>query len=256
MSTQENRSPAPGKKPADNHAAIIQSTEGIILLAGLAVAFLYMAGVMLSGLWFPEKFRLYAAMTAVHLVSGRAAGLSYGFAHGLGNSAVILVNMIIESALVLICYPLFVFSFRKLLVIKSLNRFIEITHRAAEANHHRIKKYGIAGLLLFVWFPFWMTGPLVGSVIGFLIGLSPLVNMTVVLSGTYLAMISWALLLGELHERLEAINPYAPMIFVLLLIAATLGINLWRRFRSKKEQKAPSPERPHSGNSSAKAKDR
>ena len=45
------------------------------------------------------------------------------------------------------------------------------------------EKYGKYGLFLFVWFPFWMTGPVVGSIIGFLIGITHLHTMLIVITG-------------------------------------------------------------------------
>jgi hypothetical protein len=54
-----------------------------------------------------------------------------------------------------------------------------------------------------VFVPFWMTGPVVGAIIGVLLGLKPRVNLAVVLSATYVAIFLWALLLDELHVWAE-----------------------------------------------------
>ena len=71
-------------------------------------------------------------------------------------------------------------------------------HKAADAHKETVRKYGIAGLFLFVWFPFWMTGPVVGCVIGFMIGLRIRLNLSIVLAGTYMAIIGWAVFLRDL----------------------------------------------------------
>ena len=109
------------------------------------------------------------------------------------------------------------------------------THKAAEANQHIIQKYGIIGLFVFVWMPFWMTGPVVGCVLGFLIGLRPWVNITIVLSGTYLATVVWAVLLREAHERIAVYGTYAPLLILLLVIATVVAGNMWHRHREKHE---------------------
>ncbi len=93
---------------------------------------------------------------------------------------------------------------------------------AAETNEAKIHRYGIPGLLLFVCIPFWMTGPVVGSVIGFFLGLRPWVNMFVVLFGTTIASLGWAIFLKELHDRVADFSPFAPMILVLIIIAIVI----------------------------------
>ena len=74
------------------------------------------------------------------------------------------------------------------------------------------------GLLAFVCLPFWMTGPVVGCAIGFLLGLRTWVNLTVVLAGTYLAIGGWALLLRELHARVAEYSVFGPMVLMALIV--------------------------------------
>jgi len=87
------------------------------------------------------------------------------------------------------------------------------TQRYAEAQRPRALRWGIPGLLLFVWFPFWMTGPVVGSIIGFLIGLGPWTTMAVVLAGTGLAIVCWVFVLDQVFVQLRALGPYVPFVF-------------------------------------------
>ena len=71
-----------------------------------------------------------------------------------------------------------------------------------------------------MWFPFWMTGPVVGCAIGFLLGLRAWVNMVVVLAGTYVAIFVWALFLREVHERVAAYSSRAAVVVMIVLIVA------------------------------------
>lgn len=86
-------------------------------------------------------------------------------------------------------------------------------------------RFGIVGVFIFVFVPFWMTGPVVGAIIGFLIGLKPRVNLPLVLSATYVATVVWALLLDELQSLAEPVNRYA---LVLAVIAVALLALVWR----------------------------
>jgi len=163
--------------------------------------------------------------------------MAFGYTLGMGHSTVILICIIIETILVLIFYPLFVFSWRHLLVIKGLKKIFERTQRAAETHKEKVRRYGVIGLFLFVWFPFWMTGPVVGSVIGFLLGLKVWLNITVVLAGTCAAIVGWAFFLRQLHDQVASHSSYAAMVLmILLIIVVIIGHLLHRTLRNNKHK--------------------
>jgi len=203
---------------------IVSSAESKVLVAGVMFTLAYMACVSATALWSSGLFHRLWTMTTTHVLLGRAAGMSWGYHHDLPPWLVIVANMAIETFVVLIVYPLFVFSYRRLLVIKPLEGVISRARQAAEGHHKTVVKLGVPGLFLFVWFPFWMTGPVVGSVIGFLIGLPVLVNLLTVLAGTYVAILCWGVVLHHVYEALERLGPYFAGAFVTLVLAAALAI--------------------------------
>jgi uncharacterized membrane protein len=225
-----------------NHrqARLLSSQEGRILLMGLVLAMMYFVWLALDCPLVSEGPEEFIPITAALVILGRAAGMSLGYAMDMGPRVVVLFSMFIEAALVLLFYPLFVLTWRRLLVIHVLRRFMKSTHRIAEDHREAVLRFGIPGLLFFVWFPFWMTGPLVGCVIGFLLGLRTWVNLTVVLTATFLAIVSWAILLQKIHYHVVAYNPYAPVVLVAILIVILVGVylvrNTYRKKRSSKRQ--------------------
>ncbi|HNQ56767.1 MAG TPA: small multi-drug export protein [Candidatus Desulfobacillus denitrificans] len=94
-----------------------------------------------------------------------------------------------------------------------------------------MRKFGIVGLLVFVFAPFWMTGPVVGSIIGFLIGLRPWVNLAVVLCATYAAIGVWALLLNELSAWAATFHRLAPWALLAAIVLIVLAGHLLQRRR-------------------------
>lgn len=205
---------------------LLQTPVGQVLLAGLILALIFVAWLGVGYLVSPDKYQVMVGMTATHVLFGRAAGMSFGYALGFGHGIVISVNMAIEATLVMIVFPLFVFSWRRLLVIQALQSFMDRIERAAAANHDKIRRYGIPGLFFFVFLPFWMTGPLVGSVIGFFLGLRPWLNITIVLGGTFAAILAWAVILHGLHEHVAVYGPFAPLILVGAIILIVVIGNL------------------------------
>jgi hypothetical protein len=118
---------------------------------------------------------------------------------------------------------LFVFSWQRLVVIRPLERFMRRVEKAAEKNKGKIQRYGIPSLFLFVLFPFWMTGPVVGCVIGFFLGIRPWINVGIVLSATALACLGWAIVLKRLHEQMADFSPFAPMILLIVIVAIAVA---------------------------------
>ena len=90
-------------------------------------------------------------------------------------------------------------------------------------------KYGKYGLFIFVWFPFWMTGPVVGSIIGFLIGIRHYQTMIIVITGTSLAIVVWTYFIKELLSLLHHISAYAPYILLALFIGIAIAFKVIKR---------------------------
>ena len=224
---REETKNAYGEEKQDR-VGLFASSEGRMLAIVLALVALYFVWLGLGWPGVPQKFRALMGFTATLVFLGRAAGMSLGYAMGLDHSVVVPLSMIVETLTVLMFYPLFVLSWRRLLVIKPLGNIMERTHRVAENHRGTIDRYGIPGLMFFVWFPFFMTGPVIGCAIGFLLGLRMWITLTVVLIGTYVSIATWAMLLGKIHERVVAYNPYAPVILVAIAIVILAGIYVLR----------------------------
>lgn len=203
---------------------LFANTEGRMLGVGLGLTGLMLLAFGIGWHLYPDRILPYAIMTGLNLVIGREAGMTFGYASGFSHAEVVPLNILIETIQVLVVYPLFVQSTRHLIKLRFLEPFITRIHRAAESGGGLVRKFGIAGLFVFVFTPFWMTGPVVGAIIGFLIGLRPWVNLVVVLVSTYIAIALWALLLNELNTWAVAVNQYAPyaLFLAILLIAVAM----------------------------------
>ena len=225
------------RSPRPTWHQLFRTTEGRVLSLGIAVALLgpVVAGVVAFG--SPQVFHLFGVMSFTNIVFGRAVSMSIGYAGGYGHALVVPVNMWVETVLVLLFYPLFVFSMRKLVVFPSLKRFLDRANAAAERHEDKVRRYGIVGLFVFVWFPFWMTGPVVGAAIGYLLRFPAWLTLSIVLAGTYVAMLAWAWLLFNLHARAAVFGPWAPGAIVGVLIVIVLA-GYWIRRRRRGEKPA------------------
>ncbi|NDP49189.1 MAG: small multi-drug export protein [Sulfuriferula multivorans] len=213
--------------------SLFASPEGWILGIGLTLVSLLFLGLGIGWHLFPDSVLTYAAMTGLNLTIGRAAGMTFGYASGLGHAQVVPLNMLLQTIQVLVVYPLFVLSSRQLIRVPRLQSFLTRMQRAAETHGGTVRKFGIVGLFVFVFVPFWMTGPVVGSIIGFLIGLRPWVNIVTVLGATYVAIGVWALLLNELSAWAATVNHFAPYVLVVAIALIVVAMQWLARRRDR-----------------------
>ena len=217
---------------------LFSSPEGRVLLTGAGLAFLYSFWLGVRLLLAPEESQVLIGMTATAIMFGRAAAMAFGYSLGLKHTTVIPVCMVVETILVLLVDPLFVFSWRRLLVLRWLRTMFDRMIESAEAHMEVVRKYGILGLFVFVWFPFWMTGPVIGCVIGFLIGLKMRVTLAVVLGGTYIAILVWGFLLMEFHDKAASFSSYAAMtLMMMLVVIIIIGHFLQKTIRNNKRKR-------------------
>jgi len=205
---------------------LISSQEGKIFIVGILMFIAFLMIVAIVYIFSVDDANNMVVMSVTNFFFGRAAGISYGYTVEFSDRVIILMNMMIEFIMVMITYPLFVFSWNKSLNIKYLRHFFIRVKRQKLKYKSFFQKYGIYGLFLFVWFPFWMTGPVIGSIIGFLIGIKHYTTMFIVLSGTSLAIVIWTYFLKELIFLLNQISANAPYIVlgVFIIIALTLKV--------------------------------
>ncbi len=214
---------------------LIRTPEGRIFLTGVALFVLFLSYLVLGWLWFPEIYQKVVSLTGMRLVVGRPAGVYFGYVLGLGHVCNFFINILIDTIVVFILYPLFVLSHRYLKVVQSVMNVMERTMKRAESNLVTIRRYGKPGLFLFVLFPLWGTGPVVGSVMGWLMGLRSWLNMTIVLGATYTAIGLWAILLTHFHESVLAYNPSSPMILIIVLFVFMIFYYLFRLIQRKEQ---------------------
>jgi len=225
--------------PRPDWHLLFKTEEGRILLLGIVITIVGIVSIGVTAFWSLQASRIMGAMSFFNIFFGTIVSMSIGYAAGYGHAIVIPVNIWIEMVMVLLFYPLFVLSMRKLVEFTILKRFLERTQAAAERHHDKVRRYGIAGLFLFVWFPFWMTGPLVGCVIGYLLGFPAWLTITVVLAGTVVAMFGWAYLLSDLYKHAAVFGPWASIALIALLMLAIFSVYLLDRREGRRKQKLP-----------------
>ena len=154
----------------------------------------------LTGLYFlyllftdPGLYNVMSSTAVVHLMGGRALGIARCLAADISIFYTILYNFYLEIVIVLVAYGVIVLIMRNVIQPKIFHSAVRQAELTAQREKTKVKRYGAIGLFLFVMFPFFMTGPVVGAVIGYLLNYRAVNNFLIVFSGTLTSIIIYAL---------------------------------------------------------------
>lgn len=200
---------------------VFKTPEGRLLAIGISMLMLLVLFLGVVPLLDIGEVQIYIGMLTTNIVFGRAAGLLFGFTAQLPYGIVVMFTFAVESAMVMLIYPLFVLSLKHLIKIKVMENYFEQARSTADKYSGIIERYGAVALFIFVWIPFWMTGPVIGCIIGYFLGFSHRKTIVLVLSGTCTAIIVWALFLHKLGEQLSTVSTELT-IFLFVVVSLVL----------------------------------
>jgi uncharacterized membrane protein len=165
-----------------------------ILSLGLLVAALLGLGLLYLAFADPRLYRILSSTAVLHVMGGRALGVTTCLSAGLSVGSTIAYNFLVEVVIVFIAYGVVVLIMRNVIQPKLLKATVRQAELTAQRQRTTVKRFGAVGLFLFVMFPFVMTGPVIGAIIGYLLNYRPASNFAIVLSGTLTAIVVYALL--------------------------------------------------------------
>jgi uncharacterized membrane protein len=192
-----------------------------ILLTGLTLSL--PVGLYLFYLFF-TNFDLYKTLSStaiLHIVGGRGLGTATCLAANISLFYTIAYNFFLEIVIVLIVYGIFVLFMCNIIQPKLFRSAVRQAELAAQDQKTNIKKYGAIGLFFFVMLPFFMTGPVIGSIIGYLLNYKAINNFLIVFSGTLSSIVIYALIGNNI---IKYINQYVQVDLVKKWGAIIVGI--------------------------------
>ncbi len=205
---------------------IINRTYGSrVFWLGIAMSVLLIFTVVYYGLTDFERAKTLVLAFFVHAFGGRAAGVGLCIMNGLNSVWTITYNFYLEVLIVCFTYSVFVLAMRR--QFKSKWVVIFRNNMMDRANYHKskIEKYGWIGIFIFVMIPLPVTGPVVGSIIGYLLNMKVWRNLSAVFLGTLIAIIIWFVFFDFLEQYLHIIQ---------YVLAGIIGIVLLSHFKTIK----------------------
>ncbi len=167
----------------------------------------------------PYEHTWWIILSAIFL--GRAAAVGSGLEMGFSPVFLFFQTAFADLLITFYVYPVFVRGYRHLTRIPYIGSYLDNLHTVALSYESTMRPYGIAGLMLFVIFPFWSTGALVGAILGFLIGLPVITTLVSVTIGNLIAIGAWVWFYKWVSDWNRSL---AIILLVLIFAVAIAGI--------------------------------
>ena len=218
---------------------IMLSEESGVFAVGSLMLVAWLLAV--ATLWrLGQPWEQWVIMGFAELLLGRGVAIAKAVEMGMRPGLVVFLATYVDAVTVFLLYPVLILAARNLVAGRPVDPRMKGLIESAEKNVGRFAKYKIAGIFLFVWLPFFMTGVVVGAVLGYLLGLKTWPNMATVVAGTATAAACWLYTYDYLYGRLAQIHSQIPALFTAGLIAALIAQRLWTEARKNRPAKAPS----------------
>lgn len=212
--------------PSPTTLRYIRAT-GHVCLVGLLTIFVLL--FKYRGAPYDQVWHLVLAQ----LLSGRAGSTGLGLQKGINHYYLFFQISMQDFIIMLYVYPWFVTGYQHLSRFPVVGPALSGAHELALRHKSRIAPYGSIGLILFVLFPFWSTGPLVGVLVGYLIGLRTWATFASVIAGNLAAVSAWILF----YDRLNTYSPKAALVFLIAVFVLVTAGTFIARFRRTHRQR-------------------
>ncbi|SLM29529.1 conserved membrane hypothetical protein [Desulfamplus magnetovallimortis] len=211
----------------NKYKALFNTTEGKVFQIGIIMTLVLLVILIYYSISEPEKARVLGLAFFAHSFGGRAAGIGLCIMEELGILYTILYNFFLEVQIVFIAYSLFVFSVNNSFNVKWIDCFAKKMMQKAERHKEKIRTYGCIGLFIFVMIPLPVTGPVMGSILGYLLNIPVWRNFTSVFLGTLSAVVIWVLAFDFLEQHLHAIQYIFMAIIAFVVFSHLKTIRKW-----------------------------
>lgn len=217
------------RRMVDFLSRFYDSPEGHIFFFGLIAAFIFSTLMVSIAIAFQNGGRLLSIIV-FYLAAGRLGGISRGLQ--IENHAVIVFLLILalDMLMVMLIYPLAIFSTKEVISLRRVQRAFGRMFQAADRYFEPIRHWGVPGLIIINWLPISFTGPIVSAILGWLLGFSHRLTLTIVLLGSAFAIITWIWLINPLLATAAEMSFLVP----LAIVGVFLFFNLLHRMQQRK----------------------
>lgn len=214
----------------DDPSKNIQAFDPTLRFIGRSGQFVLTCTVILFaaiGAIWPEPYAKVWQLVIAHLVGGRPGNVLVGIELGFHPLFIYFQCCLQDVIILLLFYPPLVAGYRRAIEWRVLGPALVTIREQADRHKSKIEPYGVAGLMIFVIFPFWSTGALVGAVVGYLLGMRIGVTFGAVLAGNFVAAGIWVFL----FDRMSRISGHLTTGLLIAIFGGVISMALITQMR-------------------------
>ena len=200
----------------------------------------WVAVLVVLGILWPTPFLQVWKLVCGQAVAGRAYSVSKGIELEFPKIFLLFQCALQDIIILLLLYPLLIAGYRRVVEMRIVGPAIANIRAAATRHRSKVEPWGAIGVAAFVLFPFWSTGPLAGSVLGYMLGIRTWLVFTSVIVGNFLAVGCWIWFFDGVQKLMDSLNwrppvslPLAILLGVIVLGGSYRAWNLRKRFRER-----------------------
>ncbi len=214
--------------------AFLRTPEGRVFVVGSWGLIGWLALIFILWRVGSPRWNDLLVMGFTQLAVGRPGGIAFATSAGLPRAAITLMAIYVDMLTVSLAYPILIFFYKNLFGTPFFQRRLKRIFDSAERNLRRVSRFQILGLFFFVWSPFWMTGVVVGAVLGYLMGLRTWVTMGTVGAGTAASIFFWVYANEVVFGWVSKWPSWAPRTLALGMIGILILLRLFVVLRAKR----------------------
>lgn len=197
---------------------LFNTIEGRVLVTGFLLTVLFFVLVIIGLVQGEPKAKIAFVVFITHCVGSRAGGIGLCILNGFSPVSTIVLNFYLECLIVCYTYAGFVLSTNGIFKAAWIQRFMGKLREKAEEKKEKIERWGWIGVFSFVMAPLPVTGPVVGTIIGYMLRMRLLSNFSAAGLGTLTAIVAWCYGFDFLEHRFEMLQYVFAAICVLIII--------------------------------------
>lgn len=205
-------------------------------VVGWVLTFAWTVTLVVWGIVAPDPYAHGWRLVLELAFMGRVVSIADGVANGFSTAYLLVQTGVQDILLLLVLYPPVVAACEGIAGRGFFGRWLEGLRATAETHKSRVEPLGAIGLWVFVFFPFWSTGALVGGVVGYLLGMRMRVVFASVFTGHVLSVLVLLFAFDAVRDAVEVFDSslvkFLPWIVLALMVAIALVMRWWKSRRA------------------------
>ncbi len=198
---------------------IFYTAEGRVLLTGFFLTAVFIAATGIGMYQGHPGAKVVLLAFLAHCAGSRAGGIGLCILNDFHPLETIALNFYMECVIVCYTYAGFILT-TSYNAFKSpwIKRFMQRLSDKAIEKKDKIERWGWLGVFTFVMAPLPVTGPVVGTIIGFMLKMRIISNFSAAGLGTLVAIVGWCYGFDFLQQQFHMIQYIFAAICVLIII--------------------------------------